>query len=85
MRYSGLASFLAAALPGLAVAQVAHVSDAEGTMGPVAFMWPEDRLWNDNDDNTGPCGSSQGVKNRTDFPLCKPFLLRLPHIYANIP
>lgn len=38
-------------------------------MGPAAFMWPPDREWSANMDNTAPCGTSQGVGNRTDFPL----------------
>jgi hypothetical protein len=47
-----------------------HGEDAEGTeMGPVAFLWPADRLWNATNDNTGPCGSPDGPKNRTQFPL----------------
>lgn len=47
-----------------------HGEGAEGTeMGPVAFLWPADRLWNATNDNTGPCGSPDGPKNRTEFPL----------------
>ncbi|KAK9453820.1 hypothetical protein V1511DRAFT_512259 [Dipodascopsis uninucleata] len=38
-------------------------------MGPVAFLWPPDREWNDNYDNTAPCGSLSGIVNRTEFPL----------------
>lgn len=48
----------------------AHGEDAEGTIqGPVAFLWPEDRPWSTAADNIGPCGSSNGVSNRTEFPL----------------
>jgi hypothetical protein len=43
--------------------------DAAKSMGPVAFMWPPDREWGAAQDNTSPCGSSSGVRNRTDFPL----------------
>lgn len=47
-----------------------HGASAEGTtMGPVAFLWPGDRPWSASHDNTGPCGSSSGVTNRTEFPL----------------
>ncbi|KAF2793769.1 hypothetical protein K505DRAFT_407892 [Melanomma pulvis-pyrius CBS 109.77] len=47
-----------------------HGEGAEGTeMGPVAFLWPDDRLWNATNDNTGPCGSPNGPSNRTSFPL----------------
>jgi hypothetical protein len=38
-------------------------------MGPVAFMWPSDRVWAAKDDNTAPCGSVARPGNRTDFPL----------------
>ncbi|KAI0906971.1 hypothetical protein F4823DRAFT_604915 [Ustulina deusta] len=47
-----------------------HGQDAEGTVqGPVAFLWPEDRPWSAGTDNIGPCGSPDGVINRTNFPL----------------
>lgn len=47
-----------------------HGEDAEGTeMGPVAFMWPPDRIWDAAHDNIAPCGSALGVSNRTIFPL----------------
>ncbi|KAJ5155246.1 hypothetical protein N7492_008049 [Penicillium capsulatum] len=38
-------------------------------MGPAAFLWPPDRPWGAAQDNTPPCGSSEGVTNRTQFPL----------------
>lgn len=47
-----------------------HGASAEGTtMGPVAFLWPDDRPWSASHDNSGPCGSADGVTNRTEFPL----------------
>ncbi|KAJ0107655.1 hypothetical protein J7T55_010260 [Diaporthe amygdali] len=47
-----------------------HGASAEGTvMGPVAFLWPDDRPWSASNDNSGPCGSAEGVTNRTEFPL----------------
>ncbi|ORY55477.1 uncharacterized protein BCR38DRAFT_380210 [Pseudomassariella vexata] len=47
-----------------------HGSNAEGNvMGPVAFLWPSDRPWSASADNVAPCGSSDGVNNRTTFPL----------------
>ncbi|KAF2031751.1 hypothetical protein EK21DRAFT_62439 [Setomelanomma holmii] len=59
---------LVACLP-LSRAQT-HGEGAEGTeMGPVAFMWPADRIWDAAHDNTGPCGSAAGPSNRTIFPL----------------
>ncbi|KAI0508440.1 hypothetical protein F5B22DRAFT_649934 [Xylaria bambusicola] len=48
----------------------AHGEGTEGTVqGPVAFLWPEDRPWSSSTDNSGPCGSPNGVINRTSFPL----------------
>ncbi|KAF4876681.1 hypothetical protein CGCSCA1_v003973 [Colletotrichum siamense] len=38
-------------------------------MGPAAFLWPPDREWNADADNTAPCGSTAGVGTRTEFPL----------------
>ncbi|KAL1880057.1 hypothetical protein Daus18300_001420 [Diaporthe australafricana] len=47
-----------------------HGANAEGTvMGPVAFLWPDDRPWSASHDNSGPCGSVDGVTNRTQFPI----------------
>ncbi|KAF1846056.1 uncharacterized protein K460DRAFT_366896 [Cucurbitaria berberidis CBS 394.84] len=58
-----------AVLPLLAAAQK-HGSGAEGTvMGPVQFLWPSDRLWDAKTDNVAPCGSPDGPKNRTTYPL----------------
>ncbi|EJT75731.1 hypothetical protein GGTG_05662 [Gaeumannomyces tritici R3-111a-1] len=59
---------------GLAVAADSktqgHGVGALGTeMGPVAFLWPADRPWSADADNTAPCGSVHGVTNRTPFPL----------------
>lgn len=56
-----------AALPS-ALSQ-AHGEEASQEMGPVAFMWPPDREWGAAQDNHAPCGSHQGVENRTEFPL----------------
>ena len=72
MKFTQL-SYLAALAGGrLATAQEAHGEGLVGTeMGPVAFMWPSDRPWSASADNTAPCGSTAGVSNRTDFPLCK--------------
>ncbi|KAE8446221.1 hypothetical protein EG329_012446 [Mollisiaceae sp. DMI_Dod_QoI] len=59
------------ALPALVqLGLAAHGDGAEGTiMGPVAFLWPDDRLWSAAYDNIGPCGSNSSVTNRTEFPL----------------
>lgn len=46
-----------------------HGEEAATEMGPVAFMWPPDRVWGAAQDNRAPCGSAQGVVNRTEFPL----------------
>ncbi|KAI1382296.1 hypothetical protein F4677DRAFT_401556 [Hypoxylon crocopeplum] len=71
MRFSQL-SYLAALAGSQLVAGdgEAHGEGAEGTiMGPVAFLWPDDRPWSASTDNSGPCGSPSGVVNRTTFPL----------------
>jgi hypothetical protein len=48
---------------------IPHAAGAEGTvMGPVQFLWPADRPWSADADNTAPCGSNSGVTNRTQFP-----------------
>ncbi|KAH9222428.1 hypothetical protein DL95DRAFT_401964 [Leptodontidium sp. 2 PMI_412] len=47
-----------------------HGAGALGTvMGPVAFLWPADRAWDGAHDNTGPCGSTAAIVNRTAFPI----------------
>ncbi|KAI3536159.1 WSC2 [Colletotrichum abscissum] len=38
-------------------------------MGPAAFLWPPDREWSADADNTAPCGSTNGPGVRTEFPL----------------
>ncbi|EGP92544.1 unnamed protein product [Zymoseptoria tritici ST99CH_1A5] len=52
-------------MSGLSVAQLPPASD----IGPAAFLWPEERPWCPDADNTPPCGSSYGVGKRTEFPL----------------
>ncbi|KAH8726231.1 hypothetical protein GQ44DRAFT_679842 [Phaeosphaeriaceae sp. PMI808] len=68
MRLNNLSTFTA--LLALSHAQT-HGTGEEGTsMGPVAFMWPADRVWDAAHDNTAPCGSAAGPSdNRTRFPL----------------
>lgn len=46
-----------------------HGEEESEEMGPVAFMWPHDREWGASVDNTEPCGSAQGVGDRTPFPI----------------
>lgn len=56
------------------VASRVSADDAPSTsanIGPAAFMWPPDRVWSADADNTPPCGSIAGVQNRTAFPLRK--------------
>lgn len=61
--------FLLSSSLGHVSAQI-HGEGSEGTeMGPVAFMWPSDRIWDAAHDNTAPCGSAAGPSNRTIFPL----------------
>ncbi|EPS35786.1 hypothetical protein H072_10703 [Dactylellina haptotyla CBS 200.50] len=64
--------YLAAALSAIAApvaAQVHGEGEQGSSMGPVAFLWPEDRPWSAAEDNKAPCGSSSGPTTRTDFPL----------------
>lgn len=59
-----------AASTAYAVAQSAgHGADEAENMGPVAFMWPPDRDYNEDHDNIAPCGSKAKVSDRTNFPL----------------
>ena len=72
MKFNQLSHLAALAGSRLATAQEAHGEGLVGTeMGPVAFMWPSDRPWSATADNTAPCGSTAGVSNRTNFPLCE--------------
>lgn len=52
----------------MAVMAIPASAFAEG-MGPAAFMWPADRPWTADADNTPPCGSPEGPGNRTQFPM----------------
>ncbi|KAF3901464.1 hypothetical protein ABW21_db0207234 [Orbilia brochopaga] len=62
--------FLTAVVSAVAVLAEVHGEGAEGSiMGPVAFLWPEDRPWSAAADNTAPCGSTSGPMNRTEFPV----------------
>src|SRR5436190_24232748 len=40
-----------------------HGADAVGTMGPVAFLWPPERIWDAAHDNIAPCSTSAGPSN----------------------
>lgn len=44
-------------------------SVTDDSMGPASLMWPPDRPWDSNLDNTPPCGSVAGPSFRTRFPL----------------
>jgi len=58
------------ALPQLIAGQEVHGEGDEGTiMGPVAFLWPENRPWDSSDQNIAPCGTGAPAGNRTIFPL----------------
>ena len=76
MLFNGLSILAMTAVAQLVAAHstgsTPHAAGAEGTvMGPVQFLWPADRPWSSDADNTAPCGSSSGVTNRTQFPLGK--------------
>ncbi|CAK7237990.1 hypothetical protein SBRCBS47491_010234 [Sporothrix bragantina] len=42
---------------------------ATSTMGHAGFTWPTPRAWSDANDQGSPCGSPDGVGERTKFPL----------------
>ncbi|KAI0012112.1 hypothetical protein F4779DRAFT_614823 [Xylariaceae sp. FL0662B] len=70
MRLNQAPYLVALAASQLAAGEEAHGEGLLGTiMGPVAFLWPENRPWSASADNVAPCGSSSGVGNRTVFPL----------------
>jgi hypothetical protein len=60
-----------AILPTLVSCATPHGEEEKKKMGPVAFLWPPDREWDDDQDNTPPCGSKAPPSNRTNFPLSK--------------
>lgn len=51
------------------VAAQGHGEEFAQTMGPVAFMWPDDRPWSEDTETIAPCGSASKVGERTNFPL----------------
>ncbi|OSS54179.1 hypothetical protein B5807_01497 [Epicoccum nigrum] len=57
------------AFAALSSAQTHSVGEEGQSMGPVALLWPPDRIWNAQHDNTSPCGSQAGPSNRTNYPL----------------
>ena len=57
-----------------ALVQAADAGNDDLTMGPAAFMWPSDRPWSADADNVAPCGSSAGVGNRTNYPMCTSYI-----------
>ncbi|EXJ83791.1 hypothetical protein A1O1_07418 [Capronia coronata CBS 617.96] len=63
------AALLLAGLYGGTVVAQEHGEDYAKTMGPVAFLWPSDRIWDAAHDNSAPCGTPSGVTDRTEFPL----------------
>lgn len=73
-------------LATLPFAALAHSDDDLAAMGPVGFMWPAARAWNEHDAQTAPCGSSSGAGNRSEFPICTSslFLSYLTYIITNM-
>lgn len=66
---STLFTALAFASAAMAADEVHGESALGNTMGPVGFLWPSSRAWSEDTDNTAPCGSSEGVTERTKFPI----------------
>ncbi|KAM0278203.1 hypothetical protein ACHAQH_005318 [Verticillium albo-atrum] len=48
---------------------LAHSKEDYANMGPLGFMWPPDREWNEEHGMEAPCGTAAGPVNRTEFPL----------------
>lgn len=70
MRFTTLSSAaLALSQVAMAANEVHGQSELGNTMGPVDFLWPSSREWSADADNTAPCGSTEGVTDRTVFPL----------------
>lgn len=57
------------AFAALSGTQTHGQGEEEQSMGPVAFLWPPDRIWDAQHNNTSPCGSQAGPSNRTIYPL----------------
>lgn len=75
-------SSLAALSLAMSASATVHGEGDEGTiMGPVAFLWPDDRPWGAAYDNEGPCGSASSVTNRSQFPLSMSNII--PEIKSN--
>jgi hypothetical protein len=66
-RMLGLAAATILAVAPQAV--LAHSEDDYDHMGPMGFMWPQDREWDEEDGMTGPCGTDRGATDRTEFPI----------------
>ncbi|KAF5103891.1 hypothetical protein D0Z03_000020 [Geotrichum reessii] len=69
MKLSTAITATAIATASFAAAQD-HGEEYAQTMGPVAFLWPPDREWSEDAENTAPCGTTAGpMTNRSQFPL----------------
>lgn len=68
---SRLLAVAAATMLSVGPLVTAHSEEDYDHMGPLGFMWPQDREWDEEDGMTGPCGSSRGATNRTEFPVGK--------------
>ncbi|KAF2215755.1 hypothetical protein CERZMDRAFT_94149 [Cercospora zeae-maydis SCOH1-5] len=55
----------------LAAARVfaSHETPDAGDIGPAAFLWPRERPLIADADASPPCGSTNGLHTRTDFPM----------------
>jgi hypothetical protein len=80
---------LVVAVSALTAPQLAQAADevhgqgVQGTvMGPVAFMWPSDRVWSGSEDNVAPCGNA-AIMNRTDYPVGGMYFSHLTKTHAD--
>lgn len=64
-RFLGGAALAAVSAPAV----LAHSQQDYDKMGPLGVKWPPDRKWSEDDGRKAPCGSPDGVGERTEFPL----------------
>ncbi len=72
-RVTGLLATTVAVSTGV----MAHSEEDYDNMGPLGFMWPKDREWSEEDATNSPCGASEAMRDRTQFPVGE-YLARFP-------
>ncbi|KAL2108549.1 hypothetical protein VUR80DRAFT_3712 [Thermomyces stellatus] len=69
MRSRTILTTLALSAAAIAADAVHGQGELGNTMGSVGFLWPSSREWSADADKTAPCGSHEGPKERTKFPI----------------